>query len=85
MNGDFLEMDPEQLSKEMTQKGLQVVTIKGIQSLSRRMANIESNLLDPDKGLYSRVAANTRWRKAMIWMIGALISLIVLNISIQFI
>jgi len=85
MNGDILDMDPEQLSKEMSQKGLQVVTIKGIQSLARRMTNIENKLLDPDVGIYSRVAANTRWRKAMIWLIGALLSLVVLNITIQFI
>lgn len=85
MNYDILDLDLEKLSKEMSQKGLQIITIKGLQSLARRMTNIENKLLDPDEGIYSRVSDNTRWRKAMIWLIGALLSLIIVNITIQFI
>ena len=85
MNSDILNMDPEKLAKEMTQKGLQIVTIKGIQSVCTRIDCIEKKLLDPDKGIYSRVASNRRWVKVLIWLIGLMIPLLGISITIQFI
>jgi len=85
MNGEIFNMDPEKLAKEMTQKGLQIVTIKGIQSISERVENIEKKLLDPDTGIYSRVAANRRWVKILIWLTGLMITMFSVSISIRFI
>lgn len=85
MNGEILNMDPEKLAKEMTQKGLQIVTIKGIQSVCIRIDKIEKKLMDPDGGIYSRVASNRRWVKVLIWLTGLMITMLSVSISIQII
>ena len=85
MNGEIFNMDPEKLAKEMTQKGLQIVMLKGIQSICVRLDCIEKKLLDPDSGIYSRVASNRRWVKIMIWLMGLMITLLAISISIQII
>ena len=85
MNGkEFMSINPEDFEK-MNQKAILKIIFKSQRGLYERICDINKNLFDPDQGVYSRVAANTRWRKAMLWMVSILVTLIVLNITIQFI
>ena len=46
---------------------------KDINEIKQSLHDIKTRLFDPDEGLYTRVAANTQWRRVSVWVLGTVL------------